>query len=124
MYSPGTIPRMLTISWRIGLAIFLPFTTTLSFMAPRSSRSSTRKPASRWWYQAMLAERILDIEINVVGVIVRPAHRDDELGLALDLALLGLRIHHQEGEEEQKRALTCSALNSITLKGSKGLSRG
>jgi hypothetical protein len=50
-----------------------------------------------------VAERILDIEVNVVRVIVRPAHRDDELGLALDLALLGLRIHHQKREEKQKR---------------------
>ena len=50
-----------------------------------------------------VAERVLGIEIDVVGVLVRPGHRDDELGLGLDLALLGLRIHRQQRDEKQKR---------------------
>ena len=32
-----------------------------------------------------IAQRILDEGIDVVGVVVRPVHRDDELGLAVDL---------------------------------------
>src|SRR5580658_9078465 len=33
---------------------------------------------------------------------VRPAHGDEELRLRLDLALLGLRVDHQERDEEQE----------------------
>src|SRR5258708_6580345 len=33
---------------------------------------------------------------------VRPRHGDDEIRLAVDLALLGLRIDDQKGNEEQK----------------------
>src|SRR5689334_22895279 len=36
-------------------------------------------------------------------MIVRPGHRDDELGLRLDLAFLGLGIHRQQGDEKQER---------------------
>src|SRR6185295_6936403 len=35
-------------------------------------------------------------------MLVRPGHRDDEFGLRLDLAFLGLGIHRQQSEEEKK----------------------
>src|SRR5882762_7541422 len=50
-----------------------------------------------------VAKRVLGIEIDVVGMIVRPRHRDDELGLGLDLAFLGLGIHRQQRDEKQER---------------------
>src|SRR5262245_31368918 len=36
-------------------------------------------------------------------MIVRPRHGDDELGLRLDLAFLGLGIHRQQRDEKQER---------------------
>src|SRR6476661_150952 len=48
------MPRMVTISSRMGEESFFMLTTMKSLAPPRSSRSSTMKPASRWRYQAML----------------------------------------------------------------------
>src|SRR5262249_23486290 len=49
-----------------------------------------------------VAERILGVEIDVVGMLVGPGHGDDELGLRLDLAFLCFRVHRQERDEEKK----------------------
>src|SRR5262249_34921174 len=49
-----------------------------------------------------VAERILGIEIDVIGVFVGPGHGDDELGLRLDLAFLRFRIHREQRDEEQE----------------------
>src|SRR5262245_5525900 len=49
-----------------------------------------------------VAERVLGIKIDVVGVLVGPGHGDDELGLRLDLAFLRLRIHRQQRDEEKE----------------------
>jgi hypothetical protein len=35
-------------------------------------------------------------------MVVRPVHRDDEFGLGIDLALLGIRRHREQRNEEQK----------------------
>src|SRR3982751_5959411 len=80
------MPRTVTISSRIGEAIFLPLTTMKSLAPPRSSRSSVRKPASRWRYQAMLPtgsctnrSRSYDLDLFVqdpVGHIAWYRHRE------------------------------------------------
>ena len=49
-----------------------------------------------------LAGGVLDIEIDVVRMLVRPGHGDQELGLLLDLALAHRRMHGEERDEEQE----------------------
>ena len=46
--------------------------------------------------------RILHKQIKIVGVFVRPIHRDDELGLGIDLALLGMGRDREKRQEEQE----------------------
>src|SRR5262249_13048973 len=48
------------------------------------------------------AQRILDEDVDVVGMIVGPIHGDEEFGLAVDLALLRLGRDDEEGDEEQE----------------------
>src|SRR5215471_8318249 len=50
-----------------------------------------------------IAERILDIVVDVIRVAVGPAQRDDEFCLGVDLTLLRLGIHDQQGDEKQER---------------------
>ncbi len=49
-----------------------------------------------------VADRILGVEIDVVGVAVGPRHGDQELGLGVDLARLRLRVHREQRDEEQE----------------------
>src|ERR1700731_4159957 len=102
VYSPGTIPRTVTISSRIGEAIFFPLTRMKSFAPPRSSRSSTIKPASRRRYQAMLPDSILHEQIKIIGMVVGPIHGDDKLGLRIDLTLVGLGSDRQQRDKEEE----------------------
>ena len=93
---------MLTVSWRIGLDTFLPFTVMELLSAAAVVAVEHHEAGLALVIPHDVAERILGIEIDVVGMAVGPGHGDDELGLGVDLALLGLRIHHQQRDEEQE----------------------
>ncbi|MGY3489244.1 hypothetical protein ACVW1C_007127 [Bradyrhizobium sp. USDA 4011] len=49
-----------------------------------------------------VAGRVLHEQVEIVRMVVRPVHRDDELRLGVDLAFLGIRRHREQREEEQE----------------------
>src|SRR6202008_1095794 len=49
-----------------------------------------------------IADRILDEEIEVVGMVVGPIQRDDEFGLGVNLAVLCIGRNCQQCDEEQE----------------------
>ena len=49
-----------------------------------------------------VAGRVLHEQIEVIRVVVRPVHRDEEFGLGIDLAVLGVRRDRQQRQEEQE----------------------
>jgi hypothetical protein len=49
-----------------------------------------------------VADRILGVEVDVVGMTIGPGHGDEKLGLGVDLARARFRIHHQQRDEEQE----------------------
>src|SRR5215472_3394121 len=123
VYSPATMPRTVTISSRIGDGILLPLTTMKSLAPPRSSRSSVRKPASRCRYQAILP----------IGSCTNRSRSSGWLSgqsiVMINSALVSTLPSFASGEIassaiKNRKAMTWSALNSITLNGSNGSSRG
>src|SRR5271165_3059654 len=123
VYSPATIPRTVTISSRIGEAIFFPLTKMKSFAPPRSSRSSTIKPASRCRYQAMLPTASCTNRSRSSGWL--SGQSIVMMNSAFEAILPSLASGDIARSARKKRnATTCNALNNITLKGSKGSSRG
>jgi hypothetical protein len=50
-----------------------------------------------------VADRILHEEIDIVRMIVRPAHGDEQFELGVDLAGIVLRLDRQQRDEEQER---------------------
>src|SRR5947209_5204730 len=123
VYSPGTMPRTVTISSRIGDGIFLPLMMMKSLAPPRSSRSSTRKPASRRRYQAMLPAGSCTNMSRSSGWLSGQSMvmMNSALESILPSVASGLIA---KSAMKNRKAITCSALNSITLKGSNGSSRG
>src|ERR1700733_10017745 len=123
VYSPGTMPRTVTISSRMGEGIFLPLTMMKSLVPPRSSRSSVRNPASRRRYQAILPTGSCTNMSRSSGwlsgqsmVMMNSAF--ESILPSVASGLIASRAM------KNKKAIPCSALNSITLKGSNGSSRG
>ena len=49
-----------------------------------------------------VAGGVLHEQIEIVGMIVRPVHRDEEFGLGIDLAVLGVRRDREQRQEEQE----------------------
>ena len=50
-----------------------------------------------------VAGGVLHEQIEVVRMTVGPVHRDEEFGLGIDLALLGVRRDRKQRQEEQER---------------------
>src|SRR5436305_6636751 len=122
VYSPAMIPRTVTISSRMGEGIFLPLTMTKSFAPPRSSRSSTRKPASRRRYHAILPAGSCTNMSRSSGWL--SGQSIVMMNSALESILPSLASGRiASSAMKNRKAITCSALNSITLKGSNGSSR-
>ena len=103
VYSPATMPRMVTISSRIGEAIFLPLTTMKSLAPAAVVAVEHQKARLAMAIPCDVARRILHEQIKIVRMAVRPIHGDDEFGFRVDLAVLGLRRYRQEREEKEKR---------------------
>src|SRR3954465_1698483 len=122
VYSPAMMPRTVTISSRIGDAIFLPLTIMKSLAPPRSSRSSTRKPASRRRYHTMLPAGSCTNMSRSSGWLSGQSMvmMNSALESILPSVASGLIA---SSAMKNRKAITCSALNSITLKGSNGSSR-
>jgi hypothetical protein len=70
-----------------------------------------------------IAERVLRVKVDVVGVTIRPAQRDDDSALLSILPCLASGLMASKAMKK-RNATTCSALNNMTLKGSNGLSSG
>src|SRR6185437_1961250 len=123
VYSPATTPRTVTISSRIGDGSLRPLMMMKSLAPPRSSRSSVRKPASRCRYQAILPIGSWTKRSRSSGWL--SGQSMVMMNSALESILPSLASGEMESSAMKKRkAMTCSALNSMTLNGSNGSSRG
>src|ERR1700744_1455895 len=49
-----------------------------------------------------IAERVLYEEVEVIRMVIRPIHRNDEFRLGIDLAVLGVRRHGEQSNEEEE----------------------
>ena len=72
VYSPATMPRMLTVSWRIGLATLRPFTVMRIVEAAAVVAVEHHETGFALVVPDDVAERILGIEVDVVGMAVGP----------------------------------------------------
>ena len=91
MYSPATMPRTVTISSRIGDGS-LPAVDDDEIVGAAAVVAIEHEEAGLAMpIPGDIADRILHEQIEIVRMVVRPVHGDDELGLGVDLAVLGLR---------------------------------
>ena len=74
VYSPATMPRMLMVSWRIGLAILRPFTVIELLSAAAVVAVEHHEAGLALVVPDDVAERVLGIEVDVVGMVVGPGH--------------------------------------------------
>src|SRR6185437_2298945 len=121
-YSPATMPRMVRTSSRIGVDTRWPLMRIVSCTPPRSSRSSVRKPASLWRYQAMFCAGSCTMRSISSGLLSGQSMVTTNSALESILPWLAFGAIASTARKNRNET-TCSALNSMRLNGSKPSSR-
>ncbi|MFK4574630.1 hypothetical protein ABIF94_006066 [Bradyrhizobium ottawaense] len=81
----------------------MPLTMMKSLAPPRFVAIEGQEAGLTMAVPGDIADGILHEQVEVVGVAIRPVQRDHELGLGIDLALLGIRGDREQRKKEQER---------------------